>query len=131
MHLFPQSLRPLGRPKRSVIRPVFLNCVTLIVILTLCLYGLGLVGLYLRWFVLDAPRTIPTPVIVTVVLTPEPGTVEPVIITVVVTPEVPAGTPTTTLEPTPTQSWPAPAPEDALATPYPMSSPPPLGTLTP
>lgn len=94
---------------RSFIRPLFYNCLTLVVIFTLCLYGLGVLGLYLRWFVLEAPPAdTPTPIIVTVVLPTRPGEKQPpIIITVIATraPEhlKPA---TATLEPTPTQWWP-------------------------
>jgi len=95
---------------RSLIRPLFYNCLTLIVIFTLCLYGLGVVGLYLRWFVLEAPpANTPTPIIVTVVLPTFPGDAQPpIIITVVATrPPDHHRPPTATLEPTPTQWWPA------------------------
>ena len=114
-------------------RLLFLNCLTLIVIFTLCLYGLGVVGLYLRWFVLEAPPLPPAPpVIVTVVLPADPGT-EPIIITVVVTQPPPQGPPTATLEPTPTQSWPwsGPAPENGQTVTLPMTGPPPWPTATP
>jgi hypothetical protein len=104
--------KPAGiRPKR-LIRHLSFNCLTLIVIFTLCLYGLGLVGLYMRWFILDAsPAAIPSPIVITVVLPAEPNT-EQVIVTVVVTP-TPDGVVTATLEPTPTQSWPSPTPVPA------------------
>jgi hypothetical protein len=99
----PSQPRP-ARP-RSLVRLLFINCLTLIVIFTLCLYGLGVAGLYLRWFVLESPPPPAPPVIVTVVLPSDPGT-EQIVITVVVTQPPPQGTPTATLEPTPTQSWP-------------------------
>jgi len=94
---------------KSFIRPLFYNCLTLIVIFTLCLYGLGVLGLYLRWFVLEAPPVdTPTPIIVTVVLPTRPGEEQaPIIITVIAT-RAPDHyrPPTPTLEPTPTQWWP-------------------------
>jgi hypothetical protein len=111
----PVSAPPQPRPARprSLVRLLFINCLTLLVIFTLCLYGLGVVGLYLRWFVLESPPPPAPPVVVTVVLPSDPGT-EQIIITVVVTQPPPQGTPTATLEPTPTQSWPwsGPVPEN-------------------
>lgn len=106
----PTQPRP-ARP-RSLARLLFINCLTLLVIFTLCLYGLGVVGLYLRWFVLESPPPPAPPMVVTVVLPSDPGT-EQIVITVVVTQPPPQGTPTATLEPTPTQSWPwsEPTPE--------------------
>ncbi|GEM_PF-7080059 len=95
---------------KSLIRPLFYNCLTLIVIFTLCLYGLGVVGLYLRWFVLEALLTdTPTPIIVTVVLPTQPGDEQPPIIITVIATRAPDHhrPPTATLEPTPTQWWPA------------------------
>jgi len=102
-------------PRRSLVRPVFFNCLTLVVIFTLCLYGLGVVGLYLHWFVLNAaPTETPTPIIVTIVMTAEPGSEqEPIIITVVATrPPDNSRPPTATLEPTPTQWWPPAKPTE-------------------
>ena len=116
---------------RSLVRPVFFNCVTLIVIFTLCLYGLGLVGVYLRWFILEAPLpNTPTPLVVTVIMPADPGTVKPIIITVVITRQVEGRFPTRTLEPTPTQSWstgvgaglPIEPGSNLLATPAPSST---------
>ena len=104
--------------RKSFIRPVFFNCLTLVVILTLCLYGLGVVGLYLHWFVLEAtPTETPTPIIVTVIMTAEPGSnQEPIIITVVATrPPDNSRPPTATLEPTPTQWWPPATPTEEPA----------------
>lgn len=100
----PKFLRPF-------VRPAFYNCVTLIVIFTLCLYGLGVVGLYLRWFILENQlQDTPTPIIVTVVMPGDEDTDE-IIVTVVVTPPpTPDKTATPTLEPTPTQWWPSPTP---------------------
>lgn len=107
-------------PRKSLIRPVFFNCLTLVVILTLCLYGLGVIGLYLHWFVLEAtPTETPTPIIVTVIMTAEPGSdQEPIIITVVATRPPDNSRPlTATLEPTPTQWWPPATPTAESAPP--------------
>lgn len=96
-------------PVKSLFRPLFYNCLTLIVIFTLCLYGLGVVGLYLRWFVLEALLAdTPTPIIVTVVLPTQPGDEQPPIIITVIATRAPDyhRPPTATLEPTPTQWWP-------------------------
>jgi hypothetical protein len=117
----PRQTRP-----RSLVRPLLINCLTLIVIFTLCLYGLGVVGLYLRWFVLESPPPPAPPVVVTVVLPSDPGT-EQVVITVVVTHPPPKGTPTATLEPTPTQSWPWSEPQYAEPLTMPLG-PQPQGT---
>jgi hypothetical protein len=127
----PTQPRP-ARP-RSLVRLLLLNCLTLIVIFTLCLYGLGVVGLYLRWFVLEAPPLPPAPpAIVTVVLPADPGT-EQIIITVVVTQPPPQGTPTATLEPTPTQSWPwyGPTPENGQVVTVPIAGPLPQPMVAP
>ena len=60
------------------------------------------------------PTEIPTPIIVTVIMTAEPGTdQEPIVITVVATrPPDNSRPPTATLEPTPTQWWPQATPAD-------------------
>ncbi len=125
----PRPARP-----RSLVRLAFINCLTLLVIFTLCLYGLGVVGLYLRWFVLEAPRPPAVPVVVTVVVPSDPGT-EQIVITVVVTQPPPEGTPTATLEPTPTQSWPWSDPDygGPITAPVgiPLPVPPPLPVSTP
>lgn len=98
-------------PQKPLKRSLLFNCLTLVVIFTLCLYGLGVVGLYLRWFVLDAsPSGAPEPYVITVVLPTAPGEEqEPIIVTVVASrPPDPNRTATSTLEPTPTQWWPPP-----------------------
>ena len=103
------------------LRSLLYNCLTLVVIFTLCLYGLGVVGLYMRWFILEAPPSdTPTPLLVTVIMPTEPGTEqEPIIITVIATrPPDPNRPATTTLEPTPPQWWPPPTATD---TPLPIA----------
>jgi hypothetical protein len=112
-----------ARP-RPLVRILFVNCLALIVIFTLCLYGLGVVGLYLRWFVLESAPPPAPPVIVTVVLPSAPGT-EQIVVTIVVTQPPPQGTPTATLEPTPTQSWPwsGPTPESSEPVTIPVPAP--------
>lgn len=115
---------PSSVPQKPLIHSLLYNCLALVIIFTLCLYGLGVVGLYLRWFVLEAPPSdTPTPLIVTVIMPAEPGSEqEPIIITVVATrPPDPNKPATATLEPTPTQWWPPPTATD---------TPPPVGPGT-